>query len=449
MKPVAYGIDFGTTNSAIAIAYEDRVEVLPVEPTGSPDTMLPSLVYLDRYDNQQAGATAAETFMLTGAQKHQCSRCPLVEFVDGEALSSCRQARPGGGCNDSRLLAGLKFDLAEPSFTGTHSWAEDFPIDELVAIVLKRLKREADRSTGADVKRAVLGYPLAFPGAGGAGFAQQQATARTRLERAAADAGFDEIHLLPEPQAAALVEDTDRGTVLATDFGGGTFDAAVMEFSEDEAVVTALKGVAVGGELLDAAVFQSKVAPEIGLDFRYTGQSGAPLRMPQALQRRFYSLSGLKHLMVNPDLAVYLRTAKGKPGGAAVEPLEQLLYGGHAYGFYRAVEGAKIALSTETETRIAFRRPGLSMDIPITRAEFDTVAAPYIDSIEGCVHHALAQANKTPGDISYVVSTGGSSRIPAYRDMLCNIFGSDRVVDRDPFTTVVTGLGYEAQGRWA
>src|SRR4051794_31044760 len=299
MKPVAYGIDFGTTNSAIAVAYEDRVDVLPIEPAGSPDTMLPSLVYLDRYDNQQAGSTAAETFMLTGAQRHQCSRCPLVDFVDGEPISNCRQARRGGGCNDSRLLAGLKFDLAETSFTGTNSWATDFPIDELVAVVMKRLKATADRATGADVKRAVLGYPLAFPGAGGIGFAQQTATAKARLERAAADAGFDEVHLLPEPQAAALVEETDHGTVLATDFGGGTFDAAVMEFSEDEAVVTALQGVAVGGELLDAAIFHRKVASEIGLDFQYAGQSGAPLRMAQGLQQKFYSLSGLKHLMVN------------------------------------------------------------------------------------------------------------------------------------------------------
>jgi hypothetical chaperone protein len=154
-------------------------------------------------------------------------------------------------------------------------------------------------------------------------------------------------------------------------------------------------------------------------------------------------------LLSDPDVAVYLRTARAKPGGAAVEPLEQLLYGGHAYGFYRAIEDAKIALSAAPESRISFRRPGLAVDIRVTRDEFDLISAPYLNSVEDCVRRTLVQARKAPSEISYVVSTGGSSQIPAYRMMLVGIFGDDRVIDRDPFTTVVTGLGYEAQGRWA
>jgi hypothetical chaperone protein len=85
----------------------------------------------------------------------------------------------------------------------------------LVAVVLRRLKRQADGQSGADVRRAVLGCPLAFPGSEGADYRRRQELAQQRLGQAATVAGFEQVELLWEPQAAAMVEDADEGTVLA------------------------------------------------------------------------------------------------------------------------------------------------------------------------------------------------------------------------------------------
>ncbi|MGH3231315.1 MAG: Hsp70 family protein, partial [Streptosporangiaceae bacterium] len=172
-EPVAYGIDFGTTNSSIAVAYRDRIEVVPVEAMG-PRDILPSLIYLHRDRNRAAGQDAIEQFLINGSAKTPCSRCELVHMIGGMRDSNCRQFQPGGRCNDMRLIAGIKSDLSDTGFVSTHSWATDFTLPDLVAVVIRRLKRAADRATGANVRRVVLGHPVAFVGAEGAHYHERQ-----------------------------------------------------------------------------------------------------------------------------------------------------------------------------------------------------------------------------------------------------------------------------------
>jgi hypothetical chaperone protein len=449
MNAVGYGIDFGTTNSAISIAYPDAVEVVSAEPRAQLDTMLPSMVYLHRNALRLAGTQAAETFMVTGRDRHRCSACPLVIVANGLAETHCHTYSRGGGCMDSRLLAGLKLDLADESFQRTHSWATDFRVEELVATTLRRLKKLADEECGQDVRRAVFGFPLAFPGTEGSRYPQLQGMAWHRLVQAARQAGFDEIQQLAEPQAAAIVEDADEGTVLAVDFGGGTFDTAVIEFGADTAEVTALQGAAVGGELIDAAIFRTKVADALGLHATFAGQSEAALSMPAWMQRRFQTLAGIKHLVADNDVGVWLREHAAMPGGAPLTQLSELLYGGQAYSFYRTIEQAKIDLSVAQETSISFHRHGIDVELDFSRKELDAVAEPFLTQIDECIDRAVRQAGITDHELSYVVTTGGSSQLGAFQALLSDRFGGHRIKVRDPYNTVVTGLGYDAQSRWA
>ncbi len=130
-EPVAYGIDFGTTNSSIAVAYRNRIEVIPVESGGMAE-ILPSIIYLNRDRNRAAGQDAIEQFLMTGSQKTPCRRCNLVHIVDRKRESACRQFRPGGGCNNARLISGIKSDLSDTDFVSTHSWATDYALTDLV-----------------------------------------------------------------------------------------------------------------------------------------------------------------------------------------------------------------------------------------------------------------------------------------------------------------------------
>src|SRR5207245_8069468 len=107
------------------------------------------------------------------------------------------------------------------------------------------------------------------------------------------------IALLEEPAAVVIDEDLDEGIALAVDFGGGTFDVAIIEFHPDGGEVTALKGAAIGGELFDQVLFDSKVAPVLGLNQTFSNR-GHPRALPNWFRIGMSTLSGLKHLLSNP-----------------------------------------------------------------------------------------------------------------------------------------------------
>src|SRR5262249_26206198 len=201
--PVGYGIDFGTSNSSVAIAYPDYVDVLAFG--SSRARTLPSFVYLHRAGRRAAGDEALRTFLVSGHEKTDCWNCSLAPYGWD---TDCRQYRKGGGCNDARLLSGVKHELAKLGFAGTNSWATDFTVGSLVSVVLTRLKREADQSTGMDVRSVVVGHPVVFAGADPAQREASDAEAFRRLEAAAREAGFTSIEFLPEPAAAVIGEES-------------------------------------------------------------------------------------------------------------------------------------------------------------------------------------------------------------------------------------------------
>src|SRR5206468_11592581 len=201
---LGYGIDFGTSNSAISIAYADRVEVLSLgatQETGGGSRTLPSFVYLHRSGKRAAGDEGVKTFLKSGHEKTDCWKCPLAPYGWD---TDCRQYRKGGGCNDARLLSGVKHELAKIGFAGTNSWAIDFNVARLVSVVLKRLKTEADEATGHATTRLVLGHPVVFAGADRAHLQESEAEAFKRLREAANTAGFEEVEFMAEPVAAVI-----------------------------------------------------------------------------------------------------------------------------------------------------------------------------------------------------------------------------------------------------
>jgi hypothetical chaperone protein len=446
---VGYGIDFGTSNSTLAVAFDDSddVRVIDVDDRAVQQQMRATLLYLDRDELTLTGARGAQSFMLRGAARTACSRCSIAPRIGNEVVTSCRQYAAGSSCIDGRLLAGLKFELAESSFDTTHSWGTDYGIEQMVAHVLRDLRVQGDKATGERVTRVVVGHPFVFHGAQGPQYRARQALALGRLERAAKLAGFEEVVLLPEPQAAALVEEADKGLVVTTDFGGGTFDVSVIDFDSDPARVVAVEGAAIGGELIDAALFDAFISPELGLASTYRGQSGAQLSIPAHVRRRLRSLSDLKHLMRDADVAVLIRQLKA--AGLDAGFLEELLYGGQAYAFFKAVEQAKLDLSAGQNASIDLRRIKIDRVIKIEQADFAALLAPFIDQTRQAVLRALTKAGRDAGEVSYAVRTGGSSQLPAFQDMLVGLFGRKKIIERDPFTTVVQGLALEAQGRWS
>ncbi|HEY1421131.1 MAG TPA: Hsp70 family protein [Candidatus Dormibacteraeota bacterium] len=426
--PLGCGIDFGTSNSSVAIAYADRVEVVSISPARSSRT-LPSFVYLHRGGRRNAGDEAVRTFLRSGHEKTDCWKCPLAPYGWD---TDCRQYRKGGGCNDARLLSGVKHELAKLGFAGTNSWATDFSVGSLVSVVLKRLKKEAETAAGQSLAAVVLGHPVVFAGEDPEERAASRAEAFNRLEHAAEEAGFKTIAFLPEPAAAVIGESAHPGVEVAVDFGGGTYDVAVLDSRAGEPRITGISGVPIGGEILDGVLFETIVGPALGLD-----------ALPNWLFNEMRTASSVRLLMADPGIPAIL----ARVGGTAAEVVQALLYEGQAYDFYKAIESAKIALSNDPATDIKFAP--LSLQVTVQRTAFESMIRPELDLVAQTTQRALAEAGIGAAEVDRVLLTGGSAYIPAFRSDLTATFGAGKLEQRDAFTAVVHGLGVRAQQLWS
>jgi hypothetical chaperone protein len=135
-------------------------------------------------------------------------------------------------------------------------------------------------------------------------------------------------------------------------------------------------------------------------------------------------------------------------GGDPLATAEEIIYGGHSYKFFRAIEDTKIKLSDVLEADIAFHRPLVSISVPVRRDEFDTLIQRNLDRIDAQITRALDDAGLDATQVDLVVRTGGSSKIPAFVERLSRRFGTRKLAERDAFTTVALGLGYKALETW-
>ncbi len=128
--------------------------------------------------------------------------------------------------------------------------------------------------------------------------------------------------------------------------------------------------------------------------------------------------------------------------------VEAILYGGYAYQFYRAIEQAKIALSSAPESVIDFHRPGIDLSVAVRRDEFEDLISEPMQAVRAEILRAVRDAGVTPENIGLVLRTGGSSSIPAFVQILEDIFDPSVIQERPVYTTVVSGLAMYALGLW-
>jgi len=284
---------------------------------------------------------------------------------------------------------------------------------------------------GEGAASVVLGHPVVFAGADPENRAASDAEAFRRLEQAAHEAGFAQVAFLPEPTAAVIGTPVRHGIEVAVDFGGGTFDVAVMDSRDGEPRIAGLSGVAIGGEMLDGVLFETSVGPTLGLDV-----------LPYWLFNEMRTASSVRLLMADPGIPTIL----SRLGGPAAEVVHALLYEGHAYDFYKAIEAAKIALSSSNEAELTFAPLGLQ--VTLRRSAFESMIRPELDLVREAIDSALKEARVTAKEVERVLLTGGSAYIPAFRADLTGLFGAEHLEQRDAFTAVVHGLGVRAQQLW-
>jgi hypothetical chaperone protein len=322
-------------------------------------------------------------------------------------------------------------------------------LEELIAIFLRRVRALAAESAGEEVASVVLGRPARF-----STDPSVDAFAQERLRRAAELAGFSSIRFVIEPIAAALAYEatlSNDEAVLVADFGAGTSDLTVMRLgpsrqgrADRRDDVIASSGVYVGGDRFDSAIMKSTLLPYFGQGSTYTVSMGTQrLPMPTYLSSRLLSWNEMSLIREKTTRELIDTMLKSSDRLPAIQALEDLVMENLGFRLYRAIEQAKVALSTQPTARIDFEEARISIHETITLEAFEAASAHLIDELEACTDELISRLPKDL-HIDSVFLTGGSSQVPAVRRLFARKFGEAKLRTADAFTSVVEGLGRAA-----
>lgn len=345
------GIDLGTTNSCVAVIEAGKPAVIP-NSEGARTT--PSVV----------------AFTKTG------------ERLVGQAAK--RQAIT----NPDRTISSIKRQMGSDYKVNIDG--KNYTPQEISAMILQKLKADAEAYLGGPVNSAVITVPAYFTDS------QRQAT-----KDAGKIAGLDVKRIINEPTASALAYGTDKGgeqKVMVYDLGGGTFDVSIIEMGDGVQEVLATAGNnRLGGDDFDKRIMDwmiSEFKKDNGID-----------------------LSGDK---------------------MAMQRLKE------------AAEKAKIELSSQTSTQInlpfitADATGPKHLDITLSRAKFEELTADLIEKTEGPVKQALSDAGLTFNDIGKILMVGGSSRMLCAQDMVKKLSGKEPFKGINPDECVAMGAALQA-----
>jgi hypothetical chaperone protein len=408
----AIGIDFGTTNSAVAIA-NDHGDVKLVPLAGAPYWR--TVLYFEDGGKLTAGSPA------------------IARYLDTEG--------------DGRLVQSIKSHLASSTFSRTHIFGRSYQLDDMIAAYLRQIRAASPIDLGS---RCVVGRPVRY---WGAETPEDDARAIGRMREALGKAGFDDVVFEYEPVGAAAryaARLDHEELIVVADFGGGTTDFTVVRVPPSqrgsEMTVLATGGIGVSGDAFDARMIDAVVAPALGRGTRYRDELGGEAPVPAWLYshlRRWHYLSFLKQ---ESTMRLLDRVAHGALDRPRFEKLIRVVEDDLGLVLHHAVEGSKVRLSTRDEERVTLE--DVDLDLPITRAGFESWLTEDLDAIDGVLDRVLADASVQASDVDRVFATGGSSLVPVVRARLARRFGEAKLVgtgENDELTSVAWGLAARAR----
>ncbi len=418
MKPIV-GIDFGTTNSVVALMGTDGVVTTARFPAGVEALDVFRSVLCFWNDDARSG----------GRLRHAAGPAGIEAYVDDPL--------------DTRLIMSMKTYLAQRSFTETRIYGRPFTLPQLIGTFLRTLAEQAGLDlTGA---RIVAGRPVRF-----AGELADDALGEQRLREGYAAAGMAEVDTALEPEAAGYRFArtlTAPATVLIGDFGGGTSDFSVLRFTPGERVAAlGHAGIGIAGDTFDYRIIDNVISPVLGKGDTYRIM-GKDLPVPPeyfSAFARWHRLSLMKTPKTLRDIGEVARTsAHPERLRGLLTMIEEEL----GYRLYQTVSGVKAALSREAATTLSFRHAGLVIERQVTRADFEQWIADDVARIAATIDRALAEAGVSEDSVDHVFLTGGTSFVPAVRGLFTERFGAGKVTTGGEFVSVAEGLALIGRDR--
>ena len=345
------GIDLGTTNSVVAVMEGGEPTVITTQEGGR---LTPSVVGFTKNGERLVGQLAKR-----------------------QAVS-----------NPERTISSIKRHMGTKYTVAIDG--KDYTPEQISAMILEKMKGDAERYLGEKVTEAVITVPAYFNDS------QRQAT-----KDAGRIAGLDVKRIINEPTAAALaygIDKSDDKTVLVYDLGGGTFDVSILELGDGVFEVKSTTGdTHLGGDDFDHRIMDwmtDEFKKQNGIDL--TGDKMAMQRIREAAEKAKIELSSM--MTTNINLPFITAGANGPQ----------------------------------------------HLDMDLTRAKFDSMTSDLVDRTIQCVHTALSDAKMTVNDIDKILLVGGSSRIPAVQEAIKRVLGKEPAHGVNPDECVAVGAAIQA-----
>ena len=422
--PATIGIDFGTTNTVVSMTWGDG----PAQ-----------LVKFEVEDKDLFAFRSALSFQ-------------IHEDDDGGAPERVVEAGPWAieayveDPLETRFIQSFKTFAASAAFTETRIDNKRYRFEDLLSAFLLRVKHHAGEQMQALPPRIIVGRPVTF-----AGNNPDEHLAMERYEEAFKRLGFTDIRYAYEPVGAAFFfarQLKQDANVLVADFGGGTSDFSIVRFEQKDGHLTstplARSGVGVAGDAFDYRIIDQLVSPELGKGSLYRAFSNE-LPIPQRYYSAFARWDQLALLRASRDMKDIRGLAVTAVEPEKIERLIEVLDDNHGYALYRSVSGLKEALSSQEEAVFSFKAGGVSIEKPVKRTEFEGWIAPELEAMQTAVDQAMAQSGLDPNQIDRVFLTGGTSFVPAVRDIFINRFGTDKIETGGEFESIASGLALIAR----
>jgi hypothetical chaperone protein len=436
------GLDFGTSNSGVAVYDGTRVHLLPVDPKNVLPEVIKSVLYVTRDYRPLIGQEAVEAYYRDNVDRQRRYVKQWAGEIDvyGADMHYVRdiyvyvdELQPG------RLLQYLKTALRRDGYKGTRIFERYFTVGDLAETYLGLLKGRAEDIVGEKIEAVTLGRPVKF-----SENPEKDRKAEEILRQAAYMAGFKEVDFELEPVAAALAYEqsiTEPQNAVIFDFGGGTLDIAVMRLGDPrQRIVYASGGVDIAGGDFDRAIIEKRMLYHFGF--------GNVDLHPEIMEM----IQAVPDWMALPELGTpQNRNTLEKAIRAGIVPVQMrsllsLIYNDLAFTFYNRVEAAKIALSSEGATVITLEDKDIALWELYARRQFETDIRHYLSGVEKVLLDTVAASGLELTEIDAVVKTGGSSGIPLFNNMLARLFGAEKVMATNQFSSVVAGLAIKARG---
>ncbi len=415
MPKYIYGIDFGTSNSALAI--------------------------LDVEQNKVVKLFTEPSILFFPFQEKYTNNPPY--FIGNEAINQYVKSGMKG-----RFMKSIKKVLPNKGFIDTKIFGKSFRIEELVALLIMDLKTKADEFLGLKVETAVLGRPVVFDEN-----PEKDLLAQIRLEKAANIAGLKQVFFTMEPIGAAFTYERKlkkEELVLVADFGGGTTDFSLIRLrpesinsknrSQD---MIAKGGIYIGGDSFDADIMWHKGTPHFGKGIKEQTQPGKWIDLPLSYFLNICSWEKMNFLDTMRWKESLKRSYFLTGNDYRIKNLQTLIEKNLGYKLFQAIEFSKITLTNEVKTDFIFENEGIDIFETIHISDFENeIITDNILSIKNYLLNFLALQEIDAEKIDSIFITGGSSNVKAIQNLFSALFGKEKIISGDNFNSVAIGLAY-------